>query len=96
VAGDALLAGERVDAPLEGEERLLLLLGCLGGIGGSGAAFCAFSPWPLDMTALPPERMAPENALCSAFCSASNLDVFTDEMANSTMNRQKSRVIMSA
>jgi hypothetical protein len=48
------------------------------------------------MTALPPERMRPENASWSAFCSASNLDVFTEEIANRTMNRQKSSVIMSA
>ncbi len=48
------------------------------------------------MTALPPESTLPENASWSAFCSDSSLDVFTDEMANSTMNRQKRRVIMSA
>jgi hypothetical protein len=45
---------------------------------------------------LPPLSTAPENASCSERCSASNLDVFTDEIANSTMKRQNSSVIMSA
>jgi hypothetical protein len=75
---------------------LSAVVGWMAGIGGCGAAFSALSPWPDAITALPPESTAPENASCSDRCSASNLDVFTDEIANRTMNRQNSSVIMSA
>jgi hypothetical protein len=40
--------------------------------------------------------IGPPAASCSDFESASNLDVFTDEMANITMNSAISSVIMSA
>ena len=68
----------------------------MAGSGGSVPGFSGCLSLPVSMTASPPERILPEKASWSAFCSASNLDVFTDEMANSTMNRQKRSVIMSA
>src|SRR4029079_15335113 len=70
--------------------------GFFAGCGGSVPAFSGFSSLPVCMTAWPPERILPENAFCSAFWRASNFEVFTDEMANSTMKRQKRSVIMSA
>ena len=48
------------------------------------------------MIDLPPESTAPENASWSDFWSASNLDVFTDEIEKSTMKSANSSVIMSA
>ena len=70
--------------------------GVSDGSGGSAAGSSGFLSLPDSMTASPPERILPENAFSSDFWSDSNLDVFTEEIANRTMNRQKSRVIMSA
>ena len=70
--------------------------GVSDGSGGTAAGSSGFLSLPDSMTASPPERILPENAFSSAFCSDSNFDVFTDEMANRTMKRQKSSVIMSA
>ena len=64
--------------------------------GGSAAARLGDVSLPVSMIALPPDRTAPENASCNDFCSAENLEVFTDEIENSTMNSANSRVIMSA
>jgi hypothetical protein len=70
--------------------------GVIAWIGGSAAGSFGGSSLPVSMTALPPERIFPEKASWRAFWSASNLDVFTDEIANSTMKRQNRSVIMSA
>ena len=51
---------------------------------------------PVSMAALPPGRTLPENASCSDFDSDSSFVVFTDEIANRTMNSARSSVIMSA
>ena len=48
------------------------------------------------MIDLPPGRILPENASWSDRWSASNFDMFTDEIENSTMNSAISSVIMSA
>ena len=59
------------------------------GSGGSTAALLGLRlVEPVCMIALPPARTAPENASWSDFWSASNFDVFTEEIANSTMNRR--------
>ena len=46
--------------------------------------------------ALPPGRMFPEKAARSDCCSVWYLEMFTEEIENSTMNSAISSVIMSA
>ena len=67
-----------------------------GSSGGSAAARLGSWSEPVCMTALPPESTRTEKASWSAFWSASNFDVFTDEIEKSTMNSANSSVIMSA
>ena len=45
---------------------------------------------------LPPGRMSPEKAALSAICRVRYLEMFTEEIENSTMKSAISSVIMSA
>ena len=72
----------------------------LGIIAGSGGVACggvvSVDDEPVSISFSPPVTILPENDSDSDAASASSLLVFTDEIANSTMKRQNSSVIMSA
>src|SRR3954464_4698926 len=74
----------------------LRISGWMAGTGGStlGCSLPVGVP-PVCMTDSPPGSTCPENASLSDFCSASNFEVFTDEIENMTMNSAISSVIMS-
>ena len=51
---------------------------------------------PAAAIARPPGRIDPEKAACRDCCSVTYLEMFTEEIENSTMNNAISSVIMSA
>ena len=63
--------------------------------GGSGGGFSACEVEPVFIIAWPPVSTGPENASCSDCSSSLTLEMFVDEIANSTTNTANSSVIMS-
>ena len=75
------------------------MLGVNGTIDGTSAVAGVWAEVDSDpdcMIALPPERIEPENAAFSDFCSVSYLEMFTDEIEYRTMNSANMSVSMSA
>ena len=68
-------------------------IACTSTLVGAWLEFAVAPGWAID---LPPGRMLPENAAFSERCRVWYLEMFTEEIENSTMNSAISSVIMSA
>ena len=72
------------------------LSGTSEGISAVAGVWAVVDCEPDCMIERPPGRIDPENAAFSDCCSVWYLEMFTDEIENSTMNSAISSVIMSA
>jgi hypothetical protein len=72
------------------------LSGTNEGISAVAGVWAVVDCEPDCMIERPPGRIEPENAAFSDCCSVWYLEMFTDEIENSTMNSAISSVIMSA